>query len=61
MGTKIFSVASLVVALGFVCAPGQVVGTYLPSGTVTGLSGLPAAEWGELRGRLLLIEFFAYW
>lgn len=61
MGLKSFSAAALMLSLGIGPAAGQVIGTYLPAGTAGDLVGGPAGGWNDLRGRTLLIEFFAYW
>ena len=37
------------------------VGTQLPVVEIEGLTQSPASSFEELTGRLVLIEFFAYW
>ncbi len=54
--------ALLALALCATPALGQEVGTSLPYDfELDEIVGLPTQEFGDLAGRALLIEFFAYW
>lgn len=42
-------------------APAQLVGSPLPSTSLTGFTGTKAKSLDEFAGRCVLIEFFSYW
>ncbi len=60
MSPKRFPLLAATLALTAWTAPAQ-VGDPLPDVELTGFTGTEATSIGDFKGRLLLIEFFAYW
>ena len=60
MSPKRFPLLAATLALTAWTAPAQ-IGQPLPEVEVTGFTGTEAKSLDDFAGRLLLIEFFAYW